>query len=100
MPREYRGKKVIDPLIVNVDAKRRWMVNAAPRPLYPLEEPWVPFNRRLRDPQVCSGEEKNPFAPGFEPWTVQPVASRCIDCAILHFVAHCQESLGSPALAS
>ena len=41
----------------------------------------VPILRRLGGPQSRSGRvRKNSHTPGFEPMTVQPVASRYTDC--------------------
>ena len=52
------------------------MINATPQPLYPRGRP----GRRLRGPQGRSGQErKKSHPPGFDPRTVQPVASRYID---------------------
>ena len=33
----HRGSRGIAPLFFNLDARRRWVVNATPRPLYPWE---------------------------------------------------------------
>ena len=59
------------------------MVNATPRPLYPRERPgthcirgWVGSRASL---DGC-GKFRPP--PGFDPPTVQPIASRYTDCAI------------------
>jgi hypothetical protein len=56
------------------------MVSTTPRPLYPRERPgthctvgWVGPRAGL---DVC---EKSPPPPGFDPWIVQPVASRYTD---------------------
>jgi hypothetical protein len=56
----------------------------APAALPPGETQY-PFYRRLGGPQGRSGRvRKNPPPPplGFDPWTVQPIASRCTDKAI------------------
>jgi len=60
--------------------KWRWVVNVTPRPLYPRERPgtdctggWVGLRAGL------DGVEKSRTKPGFDPRTVQPVASRYID---------------------
>jgi hypothetical protein len=57
-----------------------WVVNATPRPLYPLERPgthciggWVAPRAGL------DGCAKSSLSPGFDPWAVQPVASRYTD---------------------
>jgi hypothetical protein len=49
----------------------------------PQEKTQYPLYRRLGDPQGWSGlvQKISPW-PGFDPWTVQPVASRYIDWAI------------------
>jgi hypothetical protein len=64
-----------------------WVVNATPRPLYPRERPgthciggWVGSRAGL------DGCRKSRPPPGFDPRTLQPVASRYIDWAI---AAHC-----------
>jgi len=49
----------------------RWLVNATPRPFYPREPGWTPWQVRKISP-----------TPGFDPRTVQPVASRYTDWAI------------------
>jgi hypothetical protein len=50
------------------------VVNAIPRPLYPRERPGTRY-RKLNGPQGRSGRTCPP--PGFDPRTVQPVASIC-----------------------
>ena len=61
-----------------------WVVNATPRPLYPQERPgthcvggWVSPRTGL---DGCG--KSRPPPPGFDPRTVQPIASRCTDYAI------------------
>jgi hypothetical protein len=50
----------------------------------PLEKTWYLLYRRPGGPQGQSGQVwKTLPPPGFDPWTVQPVASRYTDCAIL-----------------
>ena len=59
----------------------RWgLVNATPRPLHPRVTDPVPLYRRLGGPpgRVWTAAENSP-APGFDPQTVQPVASRYTD---------------------
>jgi len=52
------------------------------RPLYPWERPGTHY-RRLGGPQGRSGRVRNMSSPmGFDPRTVQPVASRYIDRTI------------------
>jgi len=52
----------------------------APATLYPQERPQHPLHRRLGGPQGQSGQvQKISSPPGFDPQTVQPVASRYTD---------------------
>jgi hypothetical protein len=54
-----------------------WVVNATPRPLRPPGRTRYPLYMRLGGPQSRSGQvRKNSPPPGFDPRTVQPVASR------------------------
>jgi hypothetical protein len=60
-----------------------WVVNFTPRPLYPRERPgnhrtggWLGLRAGL------DGCGKSRLPLGFDPRTVQPVASRYTDCAI------------------
>jgi len=65
---------------------------STPRPgrFNPGEEAQYPLYRRLGGPQGQSGQvQKISPQPGFDPWTVQPVASRYTDWAI---PAHVWES--------
>jgi hypothetical protein len=62
-----------------------WVVNATPRPFYPRERPgthciggWV---GPRAGPEGCR-KSRPPPSPGFDPRTVQPVASRYTDGAI------------------
>ena len=67
-----------------------WVVSTTPRPLYPRERPgthciggWVGSRAGL------DGYGKSRPSPGFDPRTVQPVASRYTDCAIpAHTIYH------------
>jgi hypothetical protein len=70
----YRGSRGTAPLILSI---RMWRaVNCTSWPLYAREK--TALNRRLGVPQSQAGhfgEEKSLLSlPGFEPWTVQPVA--------------------------
>jgi hypothetical protein len=61
-----------------------WVANATPRPLYPSprKETRYPLYRRLGGSQGRSGRvRKISPPPGFDPRTVQPVASRYTDWA-------------------
>jgi hypothetical protein len=53
------------------------------QPLYPRKKTQYPLYRRLGEPQDRSGRfRKISPPPGFDPLTVQPVASRYTDWAI------------------
>ena len=76
---------------------------STPRPgrFTPGKGTWYPLCRRLGEPQDRSKHvQKTSSPPGFDPRTVQPVASRYTDCAIpvqvtlLYFVLnpHCLQS--------
>ena len=59
-----------------------WVLNAAPRPLYPRETPGTNC-RRFGGPQGRSERVgKSPSLTGFDPRTVQPLANRYTDRAI------------------
>jgi hypothetical protein len=60
-----------------------WKVNATPRLRYARERDPVLFYTRLCGPQGRSGRvRKISPPPGFDPWTIQPVASRYTGYAI------------------
>ena len=57
-----------------------WVVNPTPQLLYPPGKTWYPLYRRLGEPQGQSGQvQKISLPPGFDPRTVQPVASHYTD---------------------
>jgi hypothetical protein len=57
-----------------------WVVNTTPGPPYPRKRDPIPIYRRLGGPQDRSEQvQKISPAPGFDPRTVQPVASRYTD---------------------
>ena len=58
-----------------------WVVNATPWLLYPRERDPVPIlsEAGCAPGSVCTGVENLASPPGFDPRTVQPVASRCTD---------------------
>ena len=65
-----------------VKAQRVGGQHHAPATLPPAKTQY-PLYRRLGRPQGWSGRvRKISPPPGFDPWTVQPVASRYTDCAI------------------
>jgi hypothetical protein len=54
----------------------------APAALLP-EKTWYPMNRKLGEPQSQSGRVRKTLPlPGFDPQTIQPIASRYTDYAI------------------
>ena len=60
-----------------------WMVSTTPRPLYPRERPGTDCTGGWVGPRVgLDGCGKSCPPPGFDPRTVQPVASRYTDWAI------------------
>jgi hypothetical protein len=59
-----------------------WEVSVTPRPLFTPGKNRYPLYRRLGGPQGRSGQvRKISPPPGFDPWIVQPVASRYTDYA-------------------
>ena len=57
-----------------------WVVNATPRPLYPGERPGTHYIGDWVGPRAgLDGCGKSLPLPGFDPRTVQPVASRYTD---------------------
>jgi hypothetical protein len=60
-----------------------WVVNATPRPFYSRERPGTHCTGGWGGPQGRSGQVRKIVPPpGFDPRTVQPVASRYTDRAI------------------
>jgi hypothetical protein len=79
----------IAPLILNLDARWRWVVNYTLRPLPPPphgNEIRYPLNRRLGGPQSGSGrfgEHKNPLPlPVHKPWSSSPSPSYQTDAIL------------------
>ena len=59
-----------------------WVVNATPWPLYPRRGTWYALYRRLSGPQGRYRRMRKISPPmGFDPWTVQTIASRYTDWA-------------------
>jgi hypothetical protein len=56
-----------------------WIVNATPRPLYPGERPGTQCIWVWVGPRAGLDGAENLAPPGFDPRTVQPVASRFTD---------------------
>jgi hypothetical protein len=79
--RRSRGIRVALPFLDH-GTRRGWGVSVTPRPLLPPGKTRYPLYRRLGGPQGRSGQvRKISPPPGFEPRTVQPVASRYTDWA-------------------
>ena len=56
----------------------------------PPGKAWYPLYRSPGGPQGWSGRAQNIWPPpGFDPWTIQPVASGCTNYAILAYVRRC-----------
>jgi hypothetical protein len=74
------GSSGIPLLILNLGARRGWVVSTTPRPLYPRERPGTHCTGGLMGPRAgLDVREKSRPPPGFDPRTVQPVASRYTD---------------------
>ena len=89
----HRGSRGIALLFLDLGARWGWLVNATPPPLYPRERSgthciggWVGLTAGL------DGRGKSRPTPGFDPRTVQPVASRYTDCAIIPLLRHKMET--------
>jgi hypothetical protein len=76
------GSGGIEPCILDLGARWRWVVSFTSRPLLYSQgnSPWYPLDRKLGGPQNRSGrggEEKNSQPlPRLEPQIMQPVAQR------------------------
>ena len=84
MPCRVEVSRCIALLIFKLSARRDWVVNDTPQPLYPWERAQVP--RRVGMPQGPSARVRrgeNLFPPlGLKPRTLQRVASRYTDYVI------------------
>jgi len=73
----HRGSRGIALFFLDHGTRRRWGVSVTPRPLFTPGKTQYPLYRRLSGPQGRSGQvRKISPPPGFDPRTVQPVASR------------------------
>ena len=76
----HSGSRGIALLLHDHGNRRGWGVSVTPRPLFTLGKTQYPLYRRLGGPQGRSGQlRKISPPPGFDPRTVQPVASRYTD---------------------
>ena len=81
MPRRPRGgAEVWFYSFFNLGTKRVWVVNATPRLLYPWERPGTHCTGGWVGPRAgLDGYGKSRLPPGFDPRTIQPIASRYTD---------------------
>jgi hypothetical protein len=79
-PKGPEGGRSIALLFPDLGARRGWAVSTTPRLFYPRERPGTHCTEGWVDPtaglDVC---EKSRSPPGFDPRTVQPLASRYTD---------------------
>jgi hypothetical protein len=79
-PESPEGDRGTALLFLDLGARRGWVVSTTPRPLYPRERPGIHCTGGWVGPRagldVC---EKSRPPTGFDPRTVQPVASRYTD---------------------
>jgi hypothetical protein len=65
------------------NTRKRWVVSITLQPLYPLERPGTHYTRAwVRDSGPIRMARKMSPPSGFNPWTVEPVASTYTDYAI------------------
>jgi hypothetical protein len=77
-----RVERYSSTLFLELCTRRRWGVSVTFRPLSTQGKTRYPLYRRLGGPQDRSGQvRKISPPPGFDPLTVQPVASSYTDCA-------------------
>jgi hypothetical protein len=78
----HRGSRGIALLFHDRGTRRVWGVSVTPGRSLPPGNTWYPLYRRQGGPQGWSGQvRKISPTPGFNPWTVQPVASCYTDYA-------------------
>jgi hypothetical protein len=76
----YRVDRGIALPFRDLGARRGWVVSTTPRPLFPPGKTRYPLYRRLGGPQDWPGRvRKIAPPPGYDPRTVQSVASRYTD---------------------
>jgi hypothetical protein len=80
-PKAQKGDRGIALHSLDLSARRGWVVSTTPRPLYLREGPGTHCTGDWLGPRagldVC---EKPRLPPGFDPRTVQPVASHYTNC--------------------
>ena len=80
----HRGSRGIALLFHDHGTRRGWGDSVMPRPLFTPEKDPVPIVQEAGwapGPVWTGAENLPPPPPGFDPWTVQPVASRYTDYA-------------------
>ena len=76
----HRGSRGIALLFLARGTGRAWGFSVTPRPLFTPGKTQYPLYRRLGGPQGRSGQVREIAPPpGFDPRTIQPVASRYTD---------------------
>ena len=80
----HRGSRGITLLFLDHGTRRGWGVSATPRPLFTPGKDPVPIVQEVGwvSGAVWTGAENLAPPPGFDPRTVQPIASRYTDWAI------------------
>ena len=70
-----------------------WVVNATPQPLYPRKIPDI-HNQGEGVGPTAGLDWRGTFSPpGFDPRTVQPIASSCIDYAVPTETCFCKDPI-------
>jgi hypothetical protein len=81
--KSYLGRRILYPLILNLETRWKWVVSFTPRSLYPTKERQYELNRRPCGFQSRFGlltREINLLAPsGFEARTIQPLPNQYMD---------------------
>jgi hypothetical protein len=79
-PEGPEGGRGIALLFLDLGARRGWVISTTPRPLYPRERHGTHYTGGWVGPRAgLDGCGKSRPPPGFDPRTVQPVASRYTD---------------------
>ena len=82
----YWVRKSVVPLVLNLSTRWRWGINFMPRPLYPQERTLVATQLKAVETRETFWTvfDKRNLLPllGFEPWTVQAIASHYMDCDV------------------
>jgi hypothetical protein len=83
----HRGSRGIAVPFLEHGTRRGWGDSATPRPLFTHGKDLAPIVQKAGWAQGQSGQVRKILLPlGFDPWTVQPVASRYTDYATRSFV--------------